>query len=193
MRTKLYTGIAVLVAAMFLFAMPAQACSITSTEVTTVEPFVKYSYSVTVNNTTVMPVVNTTADWLVVMNEVNSTGFVWTNVTGIPTQDDIGVYYVNITATDFWGTDWQNFTIDVTYAPFNNEIVGAGLIIAIIFCGLLSVLGMVDPRFMFLAGVVWIFSALIVFYDYGVGWAILGVGIGMFLLVRGGMNLDKEQ
>jgi len=153
-------------------------------------PYEKYVYMIGLDDPTATFFCNTTADWLIVT--VHGTGLTtYYNLSGIPTADDIGIYYVNLTATNASGTAYQNYTIDCNYAYSQDD---RQLYVALIISIFLTVVGLVEPRFLFLAGIVWIFASVAVFYNIGVGagWTIIGIGIGMILLIIGGLSIEKE-
>jgi hypothetical protein len=50
-------------------------------------------------------------------------------------------------------------------------------------------IGLKNPRLMMLSGLVWIYSAIAVFYTNGAGWAVLTLGLGMFMLAESAMTM----
>jgi len=184
MNKSFPTAIMLCVVAVLSFSMLASASTLSVVPVTHVQPLEKYNCQISANNTSASLFINTSADWLIQVAGSN-----YTNLTGIPQDDDVGIYYVNITTTDFWGTSYNNFTVEVNYDA--TQSVSASLILTLVIGFGLILMGMIEPRLFFFAGIVWIFAAVAVLYSYGAGWTIIGIGLGMVLLIAGGLSIDR--
>jgi hypothetical protein len=59
--------------------------------------------------------------------------------------------------------------------------------------GLLAI-GFIKREYLVLSGLVWIFSAVAVFPEYGAGWTVISLGLGMYVIAEGGLAiLDDEK
>jgi hypothetical protein len=65
------------------------------------------------------------------------------------------------------------------------------LALTLIFCFSFLLIGMKNPIYLVLAGIVWLVSALSVFIDYGQLFLFIGLGVGIITLFEGGMKLAK--
>lgn len=165
----------------------ALALDITSTPDYEVEPLHLWEYNITSDNDWVgnLTVTSTLGNGLVLLD--------W-NLSYLPTEDDIGVYIVNITLHDTIDEvetySWQNFTLTVTpVTPINHAFLAIGLA----FAFGLTVMGMVDRTWMFLGGIVWIYSSLAVFIDFGYPWMMMGFAVGLVTLGNGILALAERR
>jgi len=188
-----------LVTAAFLlfFSSSASALAITSTPPTAVvEPNTVFYYNITSDNNWVGNItVKTDATWSILLTD-------W-NLSGIPTEDDIGVCYVNITLHDTIAEvetyAYQNFTVQVNIVPApggwvasdNDKAISGTLILSLVICFGLVIWGMQKGEYhwMFLSGFFWIASALLVFLDYGLAWMVVGLAIGLTVIIEGAVQL----
>jgi hypothetical protein len=69
------------------------------------------------------------------------------------------------------------------------ETEGAVLGLALVFCIILLAVGFKDRVFWLVAGPVWIICGLAVFLDYGEVFMLLSVGVGLFLFIRGALDV----
>jgi len=136
--------------------------------------YVTYWYNVTVSLPGSTITITTNADWL----EVIGTD----QLRGIPGDSDTGYYWVNVTATLGALSDYQNYTLEV-----NQEVdeMDYAILIGLVFGGLLTVIGYVDRRMMFLAGIAWVIIGLVAFLPYGEMFMVLAVGFGMVQMITG--------
>ena len=183
-----------LVTAAFLlfFSSSASALAITSTPPTAVvEPNTVFYYNITSDNNWVgnITVTSTLGTKLVLQD--------W-NLSFLPTDDDVGLWYVNITVHDTIATietyAYQNFTLEVN--PVEQLAVSPGVIISLVLGFGMTALAFVrEPPvrgiYIFIGGLVWVFSSLVVFPDYGIGWLILFLGLGLFQLSEGALEITE--
>lgn len=184
---KTLSAVMVLVTiAVLSFSMTASATESLGVPITTINPYQTYNY--TLANATKLPwedgygnlSLKTNADWLIIQGN--------NSIVGIPTEDDIGIYNVNLTISNDGTYTYQNFTLTVAVPVVNNNLFVISLVIPIF----LTVVGLVETRIMFLSGLSWIFVSVAVFYAIGAGWTVIGLGIGMLLLIIGGLSIEKE-
>jgi len=151
--------------------------NITSTPDTHAYIQIAYYYNVTCSVDGTTMTVTTNAEWLVVdAGEYQ--------VKGIPLEDDAGFYYVNITLSLDAKSDYQNYTLEVNVATEEGVIDGV-TILGIILCGMFTGFAFFDKRLIFLAGITWMLSAMIVFGEFGALFLILPLGFGMILVIDG--------
>jgi len=172
---------------LFFIAGSASALVITSSPEYTINPLTKWEYNVTFTNE---------EDWrgnLTVTSTLGTDLILqdW-NLSYLPIEEDIGLYYVNLTLHDTVATvetyDWQNFTLEV--API--AAIGTDyLILGLVFGFGLIAMGFADRRWLFLGGIVWIYLSLAVFGIYGIPWMIIGLGLGIILFLEGMLSIEK--
>ena len=63
------------------------------------------------------------------------------------------------------------------------------LALALVFCLFLFVVGLKQPIFMVLSGIVWIVVAMTIFITYGEVFLMIGLGVGLIGLLTGAMKL----
>jgi hypothetical protein len=63
------------------------------------------------------------------------------------------------------------------------------LALSLIFCIIFLALGLKNPIFMMIGGVVWIGVAFSVFINYGDLFLIVGLGTGVLMMVQGGYRI----
>ena len=156
----------------------ARALSIDSNPVLTVEPETKYLYEVVPSNYTATVNMTTDADWLFLVG--------W-NVTGIPNKDDIGIWNVSLNITLGAVVVWQNYSIDVFPVDHYTDNLELGL--GLIFCFAFLVIGLKQPTFLVLAGIVWIVVSLTIFISYGELFMMIGLATGLGSLFMGASRL----
>jgi hypothetical protein len=153
----------------------------TSTPILTVFAFYLYSYTpVTSDNSTVITM-TTTAGWLILFNGT---------ITGIPTDLDIGIYYVNITSVAANATVYQNYTL-IVYQNTDSNMLLISLIFGFGMIGL-AVVTRMKPLVM-LSGVTWIYCGMTVFVLFSDFFMIAGIGLGMILFIYGGITLNEDE
>jgi hypothetical protein len=113
-----------------------------------------------------------------------STGY----LEGIPTIN--GSYAVNLSIADGLLTTYQNFTIEVDLNDADTVSLLA-LMIGLVFCFGLLFVGFKEKSIWLLAGPVWILCGITIFYDYGDLFLIAGVGLGLFLFIKGAYDVSK--
>jgi hypothetical protein len=115
---------------------------------------------------------------------------------GVPQESDAGIY--NISLALVWNdmTVYQNWTLIVDYPMISEEAdmwisvaVSLALGFGILAIGLLRK----NPVMLFFSGMVWLFSALMVYADISIGWAILTLGLGLMLMIDGGLDLVRAK
>lgn len=172
--------------ALAFIAGSASALTITSTPDYMVNPLSTWEYNITFTNV---------VDWrgnLTFSTSIPKLVIYDWNMSYIPTSEDVGVYYVNITLHDTIATvetyDYQNFTLAVEpMATIGNEYLVLGLVFGF---GVIA-MGIFDRRWMFLAGIIWVYISLAVFGIFGVPWMIIGLGFGFVLMMDGAMHLGQ--
>jgi hypothetical protein len=115
---------------------------------------------------------------------------------GVPQESDAGIY--NISLALVWNdmTVYQNWTLIVDYPMISEEAdmwVSVAVSLALGF-GILAI-GLLrkNPVMLFFSGMVWLFSALMVYADISIGWAILTLGLGLMLMIDGGLDLVRAK
>lgn len=63
------------------------------------------------------------------------------------------------------------------------------LALSLIFCVIFLALGLKDHFFMVIGGIVWIGVAFAVFINYGDLFFIVGFGVGILMMIRGGYEI----
>jgi len=183
-------GLSVL-ALIVLMPLTASALSITSIPVEEATVLERWDYNITSDNNWVgnITVTSTLGTKLVLQD--------W-NLSFLPTDDDVGLWYVNITVHDTIATietyAYQNFTLEVN--PVEQLAVSPGVIISLVLGFGMTALAFVrEPPvrgiYIFIGGLVWVFSSLVVFPDYGIGWLILFLGLGLFQLSEGALEITE--
>ena len=107
---------------------------------------------------------------------------------GIPTIN--GSFAVNLSITDGILTTYQNFTIEVNLND-SDTVSLLALIMGLVFCFGLLFVGFKEKSLWLLAGPVWILCGITIFYDYGDLFLIAGVGLGLFLFIKGAYDVSK--
>ena len=177
-----------------LYISPGWSATFTSNP--TLFAYANYTYShiVTWNETVSIHTVTTNATWL--------NWFVILHTLSGNTPAN-GSYWVNITVTSANGylTSYQNWTIVIlNVAPpvsgFSFDLESTTLAFIIGF-GMVGVAFCYDPRkrglFIFFAGIIWLFASVSVFPDYGIGYIILSVALGITLLLEGATMIHTER
>ena len=168
------------------FVQPAPA--FTSTPDTGAVILQLYEYQVTQSYWDTLTFVDY-PDWLIVLNS--------TLLTGVPLLEDAGIWWVNI-SLEWEGTvTWQNFTVAVTAetsAVSEWDLVIVGVLIHLVLGIGLFTLGEVrkNPALIFLAGLLSLFAALVIYSQINTGWMILVLGFGIVAMYFGGTRLVEE-
>lgn len=178
--TRLLAANLFLSLSILMFISSAQAFEITSDDAdVTIAPLELWTYNITTDTSWVgnITVTSTLGNDLVLQD--------W-NLTYLPTEDAIGIYRINITFHDTVAEvetyDYLNLTLAV--AP-TASIESNILILGLAFGFGITALGMIDHRWMFFAGIVWVYLALAVFGLFGLPWMLIGTCIGLVLLTDG--------
>ena len=113
-------------------------------------------------------------------------------MVGTPSDGDIGVANVSLSMTWEDMTTYQNFTVLVE-APFITSAMSAymGLALSLVLGLGLLLVGLVFkmPHMVFFSGLIWLFSSVVLYQDINIGWAVLGIGLGVTLMYAGGFKV----
>ncbi len=117
-------------------------------------------------------------------------------MVGTPTDAAVGVHNVSLSLTWEGVTTYQNFTVLVT-TPFVTSAMSAymGLALSLVLGLGCLVVGLVFkmPYMVFFAGLVWVFSAVALYQSINIGWAVLGIGLGVILMYAGGFKVVASE
>ena len=150
-----------------------------SDPVESVHPFETYEYTVVPADDWGNLTLDTTADWLLLDG---------LTIRGIPTEEHIGSYRVTLNLTNDEVVASQSFVLEVLPVSGSATVLVLGLVVGF---GLMAV-GFFDHRWMFFAGVVWLYIGLAILGIYGIPWLLIGVGIGFVLLLDGALAMAEE-
>ncbi len=98
-----------------------------------------------------------------------------------------GTWTVSISATDGNYTTWQNYSLVIDpMSPGTQSLIT--LLLGLIFAFAFLFLGMKNPVFLMLAGIVWILASLTIFITYGSLFLLVGLGVGFIGMIEGGLR-----
>jgi hypothetical protein len=123
--------------------------------------------------------VTTSAPWLT----FNPNG----TLSGSPLSRDAGSWLVNVSFWDGYRTVYDNYTIEVSILDAATTNIMT-FILGLIFCFAFLFLGLRNPVFMMLAGIVWILVSLSIFITYGPLFLLVGLGVGFIGMIEGGLR-----
>lgn len=116
-------------------------------------------------------------------------------VTGVPNDNDTGLYEITLTLTWNDMVTYQNYTLIVCPELLSGaDKTMLGVVLSIVLGFGLLVIGMtykIPPLIVF-SGLIWLISAVTVYKDISVEWAIIGIGLGVIVLASGGLQLVDE-
>lgn len=177
-----------------LAASSADAFEITSTPDESVAPFVKWEYNITSDTSWVgnITVTSTLGNDLILQD--------W-NLSYLPTEDAVGLYKINITLQDTIAEvetyDYQNFTLEVT--PLSGDETDWSIVTVTISLALgfgLLIVGIYSNNDFFLkftSGVVWVFAGIFIYVDFSVGWMVISVCVGLYIMLVSAADWDKKR
>lgn len=116
-------------------------------------------------------------------------------ITGVPNDNDTGIHYVVLTLTWNDMVTYQNYSIIVCPDLLSDaEVVILGVSLSLVIgLGLLTLgLWFKYPIFIVFAGFIWLLSAITVYADISMVWAIMGIGIGTVIMFVGGLQIVDE-
>ncbi|HEX9907911.1 MAG TPA: putative Ig domain-containing protein [Thermoplasmata archaeon] len=109
-------------------------------------------------------------------------------INGTPTLN--GSYPVHLWVSDGLMTGWVNFTIEIDLND-PNVMDLLTLIVGLVFGFGLIALSILDKRhgiWPTYTGLAWIIISVVALYPVGIGWMILGLGIGLIMWIEGAME-----
>lgn len=154
----------------------------TSSPAQSLQPLERYNYTPICNDVSATLTMSSNAEWLVLFNGT---------IIGRPVADDIGIYLVNLTFSSSTEYAYQNYTIDVRWVRNVTPSMQTDLLIGLTFGFGLIGLSLVDMRHRIwptFAGLAWLIISVVAFYPIGLGWMVLGVGIGLIMWIEGAME-----
>jgi len=116
-------------------------------------------------------------------------------ITGVANENDTGVHLVSLTLTWNDMTVYQNYTIIVCPELLSEaEITMLGVVLSLVMGFGLLAIGITrnEPTMVVYSGLVWMFSAIVVYKDINLGWTILSMCLGMIFLYTGGLQIGKD-
>ena len=105
-------------------------------------------------------------------------------LNGTPNQ--IGSFWVNITVSDGDKYIFQNWTL-IVMPEISSEVIT--LAMGLIFCFAFLFIGLKQPHFMVLGGIIWIVVSLTIFISYGEVFMMIGLATGLGSLFMGASRL----
>jgi hypothetical protein len=150
-----------------------------STPLQFLQPLERYNYTPIWGDPNATLVMSTDASWLVMFNGT---------ITGRPDADDVGVYIIQLTFSNSTQTAYQNYTVDVRWIRNSTPTMLMDLVLGLAFGFGLIILSVIDKRhgiWPTFAGLAWLVISVVAFYPIGLGWMVLGIGIGLIMWVKG--------
>ena len=127
--------------------------------------------------------INDAPYWMVLVDEV---------LTGIPGENDTGVFSVSLILTWNDMVTYQNFTLVVCSEGISEyQFASFELAIALCFCFGIMLAGFKERMLLILAGLVWMVCGIAIFIDYGDAFLYVSVGLGASLLFKGAYDVWK--
>ena len=136
--------------------------------------------------------IETGPDWLFVVDGA---------ITGVPTEDDLGLEFVVLTLTWEETVTYQNYTLMISADQPDDRIeLVMGILLTVIAGGALMVLGGWQrlPVLILMSGLVWVYGSITTMwtvYDDGsipmLGFGIVCLGLGLYLMYSAGLDLAE--
>jgi hypothetical protein len=114
-------------------------------------------------------------------------------INGTPTLN--GSYPVHLWVSDGLMTGWVNFTIEIDLND-SNVMDLLTLIVGLVFGFGLIALSILDKRhgiWPTYTGLAWFVISVVALYPVGIGWMILGIGIGLIMWLEGAMEYASSR
>jgi hypothetical protein len=130
---------------------------------------------------TIIVNVSFSASWLT----LNPNG----TISGSPLTRDVGSWLVNVSFWDGYRTTYDNYTIEVAALDSSTTAI-LTLAMGLIFSFAFLFLGIRNPIFMMIAGIIWTLVSISIFssYDPKPLFMMVGVGVGIIALFDGGFR-----
>lgn len=116
-------------------------------------------------------------------------------VTGVPNDNDTGLYEITLTLTWNDMVTYQNYTLIVCpelLSEADITMLGVGLSIVLGFGLIVIGFAYKMPHLIVFSGLIWLISAVTVYKDISVEWTIITLGLGVMILAGGGFQLVDQ-